>query len=72
MSPRPGPRRQSITFRLSESAHDLIDEWAAAETGGNRSEMLRRLFNEAVKLRRSRSAPARDGRAWKIRPVEKP
>lgn len=52
MSPRPGPRRKSVTIRLSESELRLLDDWARTmeltKSNGdpNRSEAIQRLIRE--------------------------
>ena len=53
MSPRPGPRRPSVTIRLTESGRQLIDAMAKLEEV-TRSEMIRALLAEAVKARQSK------------------
>lgn len=55
--PRPGPRRPLVAIRLSTEGLEFIDQLAARETDGNRSEMVRRLLLEAVTARQKRSAP---------------
>ena len=42
--PRPGPRRPLIALKLSEADVAYVDQRAADETDGNRSEMLRRMI----------------------------
>lgn len=44
--PRPGPRRPPTVVRLSTEGLTLIDR-LAAETGMNRSEMIRRMLKYA-------------------------
>jgi hypothetical protein len=48
MSPRPGPRRPPVMFRLSKEAQADIEARAAAQ-GINRSEMIRRMLAYASK-----------------------
>jgi metal-responsive CopG/Arc/MetJ family transcriptional regulator len=52
--PRPGPRRPLVALRLSEGDLEVVDRIAEAE-GVSRSEMIRRLLDEAIKARASRS-----------------
>jgi len=42
--PRPGPRRPLVNVRLSEADVDLLRERAKQETGGNVSELIRRML----------------------------
>lgn len=42
--PRPGPRRPLVAIRLSEAGIEHIDQRAAEECGGVRSEMIRRML----------------------------
>lgn len=57
-----GARREKlIAIRMSTTGLALVDEWAAVETGGNRSEMIRKLVAEAVEARRARPEVRR---AW--------
>lgn len=49
MSPRPGPARPTITFRIRPSAIKAIEAIAAAEQV-DRSEMIRRLLAYAVRM----------------------
>ena len=46
--PRPGPRRPLVAIRLSESGIAHIDQRAAAEADGVRSEMIRRMLAYAA------------------------
>jgi len=48
MSPRPGPRRPTLTFRLTPEAIHRIDLLAEAENV-QRSEMLRRMLAYAAR-----------------------
>jgi metal-responsive CopG/Arc/MetJ family transcriptional regulator len=48
--PRPGPRRPQVAIRLSEEKIAEIDAFAEAEKA-NRSEIIRRLVDEALAAR---------------------
>jgi hypothetical protein len=53
--PRPGPRRIYFGARLfTPDEHEAIQQLADHETGGNLSEMVRRLVLEALTIRGSR------------------
>jgi len=54
MSPRPGPRRLYVGVRLSPDGLDVVEKLAEAETGGNLSEMIRKLLSEALAARQRR------------------
>lgn len=49
--PRPGPRREYIGVRLSPEGVAAVRLLAERETGGNLSEMLRKLLSEALTQR---------------------
>lgn len=49
---------------MGDAALALVDGWAADECGGNRSEMLRRLFAEAVEGRRKKTMVEPQRIAW--------
>jgi metal-responsive CopG/Arc/MetJ family transcriptional regulator len=49
--PRPGPRRPLVALRLGEEDLAEVDK-LAAQSGVNRSEMIRRLIAEAITVRR--------------------
>lgn len=49
--PRPGPRREYIGVRLSPEGVAAVRLLADRETGGNLSEMLRKLLSEALAWR---------------------
>ncbi|MGH3942493.1 MAG: hypothetical protein ACRDTG_28495 [Pseudonocardiaceae bacterium] len=51
--PRPGPRRQAIAIRLSAEGLAVVKDLAERETGGNLSEMCRKLLSEAVAARQT-------------------
>lgn len=53
--PRPGPRRPLVALRLGDEVTAAIDQLAKVE-GVNRSEMIRRLVDEALTVRRQRQA----------------
>lgn len=42
--PRPGPRRPLVALRISTQGIEHIDQRAAEETAGSRSEMIRRML----------------------------
>ena len=46
--PRPGPRRPLVALRLSEQDIEHIDQRAAQECDGVRSEMIRRMLTYAA------------------------
>ena len=46
--PRPGPRRPLVAIRLSEQGIAHIDQRAAEEAEGIRSEMIRRMLAYAA------------------------
>lgn len=46
--PRPGPRRPLVALRLSAQGIAQIDERAAVEADGSRSEMIRRMLAYAA------------------------
>jgi hypothetical protein len=49
--PRPGPRREYVGIKLSPAGLETVRAMAEQETGGNVSEMIRRLLVEAVTAR---------------------
>lgn len=49
--PRPGPRREYVGIRLSPDGLETVRRFAEQETGGNLSEMVRKLLGEAVNAR---------------------
>jgi hypothetical protein len=49
--PRPGPRRGLVALKLSAEGRHAVEELAAKETGGNLSEMIRKLLSEAMAAR---------------------
>ena len=49
--PRPGPRRRPVPLRLSEAEEAPVRRLAEQETGGNLSDMIRRLIAEALAAR---------------------
>lgn len=49
------PRRTFTGVRLSETGRDAIQYYADRETGGNVSEMIRRLLAEALTARQRRA-----------------
>lgn len=52
--PRPGPRRKAYAIRLSDNGVAAIQELADKETGGNLSEMARKLLAEAIAARQAK------------------
>lgn len=59
--PRPGPRRQAVGVRLSAPGLARVQELADRETGGNLSQMVRRLLTEALLTRDQGPARALSG-----------
>lgn len=57
-------RGKLIAVRMSDTGLAVVDDLAGLETGGNRSEMIRKLLKEAIEARRGKATPEPSRLAW--------